>query len=141
MTVHIERDLPISARAAFEAWLDPKALAVFMCPAEGMGISKVEVDPRVGGKFLIVMNLAGRDLPHHGTYLTIDRHTRLAFTWQSHHAGDNSRVTLTFEALGPRKTRLVLEHDGLDDSAVAAHTSGWTAILGALEGYPVETHD
>jgi uncharacterized protein YndB with AHSA1/START domain len=138
MTLHLERELPVGARAAFEPWLDPAALAVFMCPAEGMHVSKVEVDPRVGGEFLIVMNIGGRALPHHGKYLAIERHTRLAFTWHSHHAGADSRVTLTFTPLGPRKTRVVLEHVGLDGDAVSRHTNGWTAILAALERCPIE---
>jgi hypothetical protein len=46
-------------------------------------------------------------------------------------------------ALAPRrrqqKSRIVLEHAGLDDSAVASHTNGWTGILAALERYPAES--
>ncbi len=49
-------------------------------------------------------------------------------------AGEGSQVTLTFEALGPARTHLVLEHVGLEDSAIAAHTHGWTSILAALDG-------
>ena len=127
--VHLERILPRSAKRAFEAWLDPEALSVFMCAAPGMTISKVELDPRVGGAFLIVMTLGERDLPHRGEYLEMERHTRLAVTWRSHHAGEGSRVTLTFEPLGPRKTRLILEHFGLEESARESHVAGWTRIL------------
>lgn len=134
MSIHLERTIPASARTLFEAWLDPQALARFMCPAEGMTTGAIAVDARVGGAFLITMILGERELPHRGEYLAIDRYTRLAFTWHSHLAGEGSRVTLTFEALGPEQTRLVLEHVGLADGAIASHTSGWTSILAALDG-------
>lgn len=125
----LERVLPLSARRAFEAWLDPDALAVFMCAAPGMRITEVEVDPRVGGAFLIMMTIGERDLPHRGEYLEIERYSRLAFTWRSHHAGEGSRVTLTFEALGAKQTRLILEHVGLEESARESHVAGWSRIL------------
>jgi uncharacterized protein YndB with AHSA1/START domain len=133
MSIRLERVLPASARTVFEAWLDPEALARFMCPQEGMRTGAISVDPRVGGAFSIVMILGERELPHTGTYTAIERYTRLAFTWRSHLAGEGSRVTLTFEALGPTRTRLTLEHEGLSESTVPAHTSGWTQILAALE--------
>jgi uncharacterized protein YndB with AHSA1/START domain len=134
MSIRLERTIPASARTVFEAWLDPEALARFMCPAEGMTTGAIEVDARVGGAFLITMILGGRELPHRGEYLAIERYSRLAFTWRSHLAGDGSRVTLTFEALSPKRTRVVLEHVGLEESAIASHTSGWTSILAALDG-------
>ncbi len=133
MSLRLERVIPAAARTVFEAWLDPAALARFMCPTQGMRTGAIEVDPRVGGAFRIVMILGERELPHHGEYLAIEPYTHLAFTWRSHHAGEGSRVTLTFDAVGPRQTRLVLEHVGLADSAIAPHTHGWTSILAALD--------
>ncbi len=88
--LRIERVIPGTKKDLFEAWLDPKALSRFMTPAEGMSCGNVEVDARVGGKFLIVMITAGKEMPHHGEYLEIERYERLAFTWISHHAGDGS---------------------------------------------------
>ncbi|MGE0396826.1 MAG: SRPBCC domain-containing protein [Kofleriaceae bacterium] len=134
MSLRLERTFSASARTVFDAWLDPEALARFMCPQEGMTTGAIEVDARVGGRFSITMILGGRELPHRGEYLAIERYTRLVFTWRSHHAGEGSQVTLMFEALGPERTRLVLEHVGLEDSAIAAHTHGWTSILAALDG-------
>lgn len=132
-TITIERILPAAARVVFEAWLDPAALARFMCPAPGMGVAKVEVDARVGGAFLIVMMVGDTERPHHGEYLEITRYTRLAFTWRSVFAGEGSRVTLRFEPLGDDRTRLTLEHVGLaSPELVRQHEAGWTRILDAL---------
>ena len=131
--LRIERVVPGSKKDLFEAWLDPKALSRFMTPAEGMSCGNVEVDARVGGKFLIVMITAGKEMPHHGEYLEIDRYERLTFTWISHHAGEGSHVKLRFEDAGKGNTRIILEHFGLEPKAVSPHTGGWTMILAALE--------
>ena len=132
--LRIERVIPRPKKELFEAWLDPHALSRFMTPAEGMSCGTVEVDARVGGKFLVVMITAGKELPHHGEYLEIARYERLAFTWRSHHAGQGSHVLLRFEDAGKGGTRITLEHFGLDAKAVPPHTEGWTMIVAALAG-------
>jgi uncharacterized protein YndB with AHSA1/START domain len=137
--VVVERLIPASPRKVFEAWLDPEALRRFMCPAPGSRVTRAESDARVGGKFLIVMHVGGQDVPHRGEYLEITRHTRLAFTWRSVHAGEGSRVTLHFAEVPGGQTRLRLEHVGLADAETRArHHDGWSNILkelSALEGF------
>ena len=130
--VLVERLVPAPPRTVFEAWLDPEALRRFMCPAPGTRVTRAECDPRVGGKFLIVMNVGGQDLPHRGEYLEIERHTRMVFTWVSAHAGEGSRVTLRFVEIPGGRTRLTLEHVGLPDAEQANHHSGWSNILAEL---------
>lgn len=132
-TLSIERIVPAPPRTVFEAWLDPEALRRFMCPAPGTRVTRVECDPRVGGEFLIVMNIGGQELPHRGEYLEIERYTRLVFTWLSHHAGEGSRVTLRFAETADGQTKLTLEHVGLADEEIRAkHHGGWSSILTAL---------
>jgi uncharacterized protein YndB with AHSA1/START domain len=130
--VTLVRTIPAPPRRVFEAWLDERALLRFMCPAEGASVSRVEVDARVGGSFLIVMKVGGQELPHRGQYLEIEPYQRLVFSWISAHAGEGSRVTLRFEALPDEQTRITLEHVGLAEAARAPHDSGWTHILGEL---------
>jgi uncharacterized protein YndB with AHSA1/START domain len=133
LILSIERIIPALPRMVFDAWLDLQALRQFMCPAPGSRVTRVECDPRVGGKFLIVMNVAGQEIPHHGEYLAIERHTRLVFTWLSPHAGEGSRVTLTFAESPAAHTRLTLEHVGLADADVrASHHAGWSSVLTEL---------
>ena len=127
--VLVERLVPAPPRTVFEAWLDPNALRRFMCPAPGSRVTRVECEPRVGGKFLIVMNVGGQDLPHRGEYLVIERYTRLVFTWLSAHAGEGSRVTLRFAEVPGGQTRVTLEHVGLAEPEVRGHRDGWTNIL------------
>jgi uncharacterized protein YndB with AHSA1/START domain len=131
--VLVDRVIPAPPRTVFEAWLDPEALRRFMCPAPGTSVTRAECDPRVGGKFLVVMNVGGQDLPHRGEYLEIERYTRIVFTWLSAHAGEGSRVTLHFAESPGGQTKLTLEHVGLADAEIRTrHHSGWSSILAEL---------
>ena len=134
--VLVERLVPAPPRTVFEAWLDPEALRHFMCPAPGARVTRAECDPRVGGKFLIVMNVGGQDLPHRGEYVEIERYTRMEFTWVSAHAGEGSRVTLRFAESPGGQTKLMLEHVGLADAEIRSrHHSGWSNILAELSAF------
>ena len=134
--VLIERLVPAAPRMVFEAWLDPEALRRFMCPAPGMRVTHAECDARVGGKFLILMNAGGHDLPHRGEYLEIERYTRMVFTWLSAAAGEGSRVTLRFAESPGGQTKLTLEHVGLADAEIRSrHHSGWSNILTELSAF------
>lgn len=129
----LTRTIPAPRREVFEAWLSPKALERFMCPAEGMTVPKVEVDPRVGGSFLIVMAVGGKEIPHRGEYKTIDRYKRLAFTWLSVHTVPGSLVTIDFREKGPNETEVTLHHVGLaSEETRKSHEGGWGAILQKL---------
>ena len=131
--VLVERIVPAPPRKVFEAWLDPEALRQFMCPAPGARVSRVECDARVGGEFLIVMNVVGQDIPHRGKYLKIERYTQLVFTWLSVYAGEGSRVAVRFAEMPDGRTKVTLEHVGLADAEIRAnHHDGWTNILAEL---------
>ena len=132
-SVVIERVIPAPPRVVFDAWLDPEALRHFMCGGPGVRVTRVECDPRVGGRFLIVMNVEGHEVPHRGQYLEIERYERLVFTWLSPYAGEGSRVTLRFAESRNGETRLTLEHVGLADAETRSkHHGGWSHILGEL---------
>lgn len=126
----VTRIIPTSQKEAFEAWLDPKVLPKFMLPGEGMGEPKVEVDARVGGSFLILMKAGDQELPHRGEYKEIKRYDRLVFTWLSVFTIPDSTVTLTFEKLGPKETKIVLHHVGFpNEDSRKNHEGGWSRIL------------
>ena len=135
--ITLTREIDASCEELFDAWLDPKALAQFMCPAPGVTVGDVSVDAKVGGEFRIVMLAGEQELPHHGKYLEIERSTRLVFTWLSTNAGPGSEVALTFKSLESGQTLLTLQHTGRStEVAQSSHTGGWTQILehlGALK--------
>jgi len=129
----ISKTIPAPPKTVFEAWLDPKALAKFIKPMEGMSDCDVEADTREGGSFLIVMKAGEKDLPHRGEYKTIQPYEKLAFTWLSDHTIPDSTVTLTFKERSSGETELTLHHSGFpDDVSRGNHEGGWTAICEEL---------
>ncbi len=117
----------------FDAWLDPEMLAKFMRPGPDMSVPEAKTDPREGGRFVIVMRVGDKDLPHAGTYKTIDRPNRLAFTWESPHSTlENSTVTLDFaEVDGGTDVKLTHVRFPSEESR-DNHKSGWGRILQSL---------
>lgn len=134
--LEITRTIQASRKELFEAWLSPDALAEFVRPGPTITIPTAEVDARVGGAFLIVMQYGDRLIEHRGEYRTIDRYDRLAFTWVSEYAGRNSVVTLSFRELGPDSTELTLEHTGLpSEKERENHEKGWIGIVETLSDW------
>lgn len=131
-TVTVRRLIDASAEELFDAWLDPVSLAAWMVP-RNITHSTAKVEPRVGGRFEIVMHRAGERLLHSGVYRTIDRPRRLVFTWISDATmHTESLVTVEFLA-GHGATEIVLTHEQLPDvDALPSHSNGWTDALEML---------
>lgn len=133
--IRIVRVLPAPPEEVFDAWTDPQAMRIWMCPGD-IFESVVELDLRVGGRFSINMRSPRGDDVHTGEYLAIERPHRLSFTWTS--AGTRGRqtvVTIELRARGDGGCELTLTHDRLRDDAVPQHRVGWKAHLRELFGY------
>jgi uncharacterized protein YndB with AHSA1/START domain len=131
--VRVVRVLSAPPEEVFDAWTDAQSLAVWMCPGS-VERAVAEVDPRVGGRFRIVMKGPDCDHEHTGEYLVLDRPRRMVFTWVSGETGgEATTVTVDLRPLGPDGTELTLTHEGLPDEAAAGrHRSGWGGILEKL---------
>ena len=116
----------------FAAWLDAALMARWMCPGDARSTT-VELDPRVGGTFRIVMH-HGRDAAEHwGQYLAIEPPSRLSFTWISAYTERRpSVVTVELFERGT-DTEVVLTHRRLPPDKLEAHREGWTDIVAALD--------
>jgi len=128
----VRRVMRVPRERVFAAWLDPAALARFMCPGPVTGAT-AEVDARVGGRFRIVMRHARAGGEHWGEYLAIEPPSRLEFTWIS--ANTDLRPTVVTIELNEHAegTELVLTHRRLPAGQVEAHRSGWTDIVRKVE--------
>ena len=127
----VRRVIPVARERVFAAWLDPVSLARWMCPGPVVG-ADVELDPRVGGKFRIVMHKPGGAVEHTGEYLAIEPPARLQFTWISANTdGRPTVVTLEFLDRGGA-TEVVLSHRRLPPAQVEGHRQGWTDIVRKL---------
>lgn len=117
----------------FNAWLSPEMLKKFMLAGEGMTIPSATTEPKVGGRFSILMVMDGKELPHEGTYLEIDPHSRIAFSWESPYSADGSKVTLDLKPTGGEATELTLTHVKFNsENSRDNHKAGWTKILALL---------
>lgn len=127
--VVVERTIEMSRERIFDAWLNPGLLATFMRPGD-VARSTAEVDPRVGGRFRIVMAHSGGEFLHHGEYLEITRPSRLVFTWISASTDERpTTVMVELTELSATRTRVVLTHRGLPARTVDAHRKGWGEIV------------
>jgi uncharacterized protein YndB with AHSA1/START domain len=134
--VVVERVLPGTPEEVFAAWTTAETLRKFMCPNSDVTVAHVDVDPRVGGRFRILMRDEGRDIDHRGEYRVLEPGRRLAFTWIS--AGTFERESLVTIELTPLEegTKLVLVHEPLPTEDLGErHRRGWTTIVDKLAGH------
>ena len=133
LSVNISKTVNAPIERVFDAWLDPAMLTRFILPAPGMPQPQVETDPREGGRFSIIMQVGDEKIPHNGTYLTVERPRRLAFSWESPFSSDDSVVTLEFESIDAETTRVDLTHVKFPDAESRDnHAGGWNNILDQL---------
>lgn len=130
-TVRISRIMPAPREEVFAAWLDAEGMRSWMCPGD-IKEADAEIDPRVGGKYRVVMRGEENTYEMTGEYVAIDPPSRIAFTWISHNTVAGSLVTLEFHDRGD-ETELVLTHERLPSADVAGqHEKGWTSVLEKL---------
>jgi len=126
-----------SAEQVFDAWLDPKHVRLWLAAAlksSGLAgdIRRIEIDPRVGGKFFFSDMRDGVEARHWGTYLELVRPTRVAFTWivDESEEANPSKVTLTIQPkVDGCVATIVHEMDEAWRDYVARTEAGWTRML------------
>lgn len=131
LTLTVEHTIKAPPKAVFDAWLDPDMLRKFMLPDQRVTLPHVTTDPKPGGRFVIVMEMGGKELPHTGQYKEIDPHSRLVFSWYGPSPAEDSTVTLQF-APTATGTHITLTHDRfIHEDSRNDHKLGWSSILAA----------
>ena len=132
-SLSLTRPIAASPEKVYAAWLTPEALVRFMGSPQRRHLTRAQTDPRIGGRFLLVMHDGTRDVDHTGTYLDLVPHARIVFTWESSYSrAADSIVTLDLVPDGAT-TRLTLTHERFETEAARDnHLSGWTIILDSL---------
>ena len=131
--LELEALISASPEAVFDAWTDPEQLKLWFFGGETDHVSRAETEPKVGGKYMIVMSSADKDWEHRGEYLEVDRPRRLVFTWHTPSTDfQESLVTVSLSAEGG-KTRLRLVHERLPADMVEPHRKGWTQLFVKLD--------
>jgi uncharacterized protein YndB with AHSA1/START domain len=142
LRVVVTHRFPTAAERVFDAWLDPHWIGRWMYgpPLRQERVVRLATEPRVGGRFSFVVDRAGVEVIHHGTYLEIDRPQLLVFTWGTGDGQpDVSRVVVELTPLGAG-CQLTLTHvlaARWANFAVRA-PGAWRRMLTALDHALVE---
>jgi uncharacterized protein YndB with AHSA1/START domain len=131
-TVVMRKILSASREEVFDAWLDAEGMREWMCPGPVTGAEAV-LEPRVGGRFRIVMTGPGATIVNSGEYRILDRPARLQFTWTSSRWGPQETLVTVDLHQRDAHCELVLTHERFPlDSSSEQLTAGWTQILHKL---------
>ena len=135
ITIVVERTYAASPEAVFDAWLDLATAGRWLFATPGGEMQRVEIDPRIGGEFLIVERREAGDAEHFGTYREIDRPRRLAFTFAAMRDVEPTLVTIE---IAPTEAgcglKLTHQMDPRWAEYKARTREGWAHILAGLAG-------
>lgn len=136
--VRVSQEFNASAEQVFDAWLDPESVKLWMgASLKNMGLSgdicRVEIDPRVNGKFTFSDMREDGEAVHWGYYQAIERPHRLAFTWftsEEDERANASLVTLTI-TLKHTGCQVVITHslDAKWAEYIPQTEAGWGSLL------------
>jgi two-component system cell cycle response regulator DivK len=132
--VRVARRFEAPAEAVFDAWLDEANVGKWLFATPEGEMIRVEIDPRVGGRYAIVERRDGEDIVHTGTYEAIERPTRLVFTLQvPKYAEHADRVTVDI-APGGDGCELTLSQTVPPDAPASPERieHGWAVVLAGL---------
>lgn len=136
--VQIRRRLSAPAEKVFAAFADAALVAQWLRPSPEVMLTVLEFDFRPGGAYRFAYDVPdGRRMIVGGTYRSIERPTRIVFSWliepPDEHAGIDSEVTVTLASSG-NATELTICHARFERAdADARHAEGWRGALELLD--------
>lgn len=143
VNARVSHHFTAAAPRVYDAWLDPTSVRQWMSAAlKSSGLSgeivQIEIDPRVGGRFLFSDRRDGAIAKHWGTYLELERPQKIVFTWIVDPAdeADPSKVTLTIEPEGTGcVATIVHEMDAKWIDYIARTEGGWSRMLASINTF------
>jgi uncharacterized protein YndB with AHSA1/START domain len=133
--VRVARGYAASAERVFDAWLDPAQAGRWLFATPDGVMERVEIDPRVGGRFAIVERRGEASAYHGGVYLEIQRPRRLVFDFAVDEAlTDPSRISVDVTSLDDEGCELTLTHELAPEHAAFKDRThqGWRNVLAGL---------
>jgi uncharacterized protein YndB with AHSA1/START domain len=133
LTLQVTHHFDATPERVFDAWLNPEMAQRFLFVTPTGEMTRVDIDDRVGGKFLIVRRTDGDDVEHVGEYLVIDRPSRLVFTFAvSKYSAHSTQVSIDIMPSG-EGCKLTLTHEGVLQEWADRTRDGWNKILAGLD--------
>jgi uncharacterized protein YndB with AHSA1/START domain len=131
----IVRKFKAAPEKVWRALTQPEALKQWMAPSEAFKVPLAEVDPKVGGRYHIIMHAPDGEVHDvGGVYREIVPNRKLVYTWAWKSTPEReSMVTFELRAAGGG-TELTLRHEQFfDEEARNHHEQGWNGCLARLE--------
>lgn len=129
----VERRIDAPPERVFDAWLDPTCARRWLFATPDGEMERVEINPRVGGRFQFDERRGSALAEHFGEYLEIERPHRLVFSFAAVRDSGYTKVTVTVVAQG-NGSLLTLVHEMDPEWAEFADRTrqGWAMILDGL---------
>lgn len=140
--VTVSRTFEVPPDRVFSAWLVPRMLGQWMFGprVRDENVVRLDLDPRVGGRFSLKVERQGELVDHVGRYLEIEHPTRLVFTWAIEGLPHDEPSVVSID-IAPRGDgcELTLTHtmDARWSEYAERTSSAWLTMLDALAELPV----
>jgi uncharacterized protein YndB with AHSA1/START domain len=132
--VMAERHMKASAERVYDAWLDANNAGKWLFTTPNGEMQHVEIDPVVGGKFLIVERREDDDVEHVGEYLILERPTQLAFdVTVPKFSSSVTHVEVNIKATPDGGCDVAVLHDGVFQDFARRTVQGWVTTLSELD--------
>lgn len=135
-SLEVGRIVRAGLERVFTAWTDP-SMIVHWWGADGVTCPEASVDLRVGGSYRIANATPdGQVMWITGSFLTVDRPNRLAYTWTMEPLGDDnhySLVEVAFDEVPDGTAITVIQTKIADPTTREIHLGGWLGCLDGLE--------
>ncbi len=130
----VRRVLPATREVVWREWIEPDAMAAWMCPRPARCLG-VQLEPVVGGRLRVDIEEEGVRFYVAGEFRELDPPRRLVFTWSCSTWPDpttESLVTVTLDHEAGDSTLMTIEHALLPPEMRDRHEAGWSAIATQL---------
>ena len=133
----LKRHYSAPVEKVFRAWIDPEALKQWFGPSDEGKILVSETNPKVGGRYRIVMQMpSGEQHRVGGVYREIVPNEKLVFTWAWESTPERESLVTVQLKRADDGTDMTLTHEQFfDEAARDRHQHGWNGTMERLGRY------
>ncbi|OCJ18494.1 ATPase [Rhizobium sp. AC44/96] len=135
ITLNVAHTYAASPCAVYDAWLNPQIAKRFLFASDEGRVIRVDINPRVGGHFLVVDRRPTGDAVHYGVFLELRRPRRMVFSFSAaEHDHNADKIQIDIEQLA-EGSRLTLSHEMCADWGQFEEQTrqGWAHVMQGLE--------
>lgn len=131
-SIHVTRHFTVPAETVFDAWLDQRTAGQWLFATPTGQMLRVEIDPRVGGKYIVTERRPEGDTEHTGQFMEMARPTHLVMSFAvPRHSDESTTVTIDITP-NTDGCDLTLSHGGVVPQYAERTMDGWAKILDGL---------